>query len=334
MSRHKKDYLLNKITQAIYDDGWNLFFLSDPRYHPFRLHIYKGEENYRIKIYIWNMTHGGGERRPVDEYRIQITGIARFESEIGGETLILGWWEQGEVFAGFDFSRHTGPLGASPSIQIREEALRNAYINGFAPWRKENEEIAIAFRPDFFIEYVRNLESLHSFGESQTDYSALEEASQRPEEINQAAIENLALPRQTIIARVTRKVRENSFKARVLTAYGSRCAFCGMQLKLIEAAHIIPVSHEASTDETSNGLSLCSLHHRAYDMCLVTFNQQYQIIANEDKFEEFRELALDGGLDRFINEMRPIIYLPPAVNDRPHIENIRISNEIRGWNLN
>ena len=86
MSRHRKGYLLDKITQAIYDDGWNLFFLSDPRFHPFRINIYKEEESHRIRIYIWNMTHGGGIRRPVDEYRIQITGVAQFNPEKGGKT--------------------------------------------------------------------------------------------------------------------------------------------------------------------------------------------------------------------------------------------------------
>jgi len=255
MSRHRKDYLLNKITQAIYDDGWNLFYLSDPSYHPLRLNIYKENESYRIRIYIWNMTHGEGARRPVDEYRIQITGITRLEPEPGGKTLILGCWESVGVFAGFDFSRHTGQLGASPSIQIREEALRNAYLNGFAPWQKENQEIAIAFRPDFFVEYVKNLESLHSFGESREDFTVLQEAAQTPDVINEAAMERLTETRKTIISKVTRKVRENNFKSRVLNAYGSRCAFCGIKLKLNEAAHIIPVSHEASTDETSNGIS-------------------------------------------------------------------------------
>lgn len=334
MRTHRKDYLLNKITQAIYDDGWNLFFPSDPRFHPFRLNIYKQNESYRVKIYIWNMTHERGARRPVDEYRIQITGVTQFKPEIGGKTLILGWLEKGDVFAGFDFSRHTGSLGASPSIQIREEALRSAYLNGFAPWQKENEEIAIAFRPDFFVEYVRNLELLHSFGECRTDFTILQEAAQTPNEINEATIERVTQTRQIIISKVTRKVRENSFKSRVLNAYSAKCAFCGIQLKLTEAAHIIPVSHGNSTDETSNGLSLCSLHHRAYDMCLVTLNQQYQILCNDTKFDEVRELGLDGGMQRFINELRPIIHVPPAVNDRPHVEYIILSNEIRGWITN
>jgi len=42
-------------------------------------------------------------------------------------------------------------LGSSPSIQIREQYLRNAHINGFSPCNKGNEEIVIAFKPSFFI---------------------------------------------------------------------------------------------------------------------------------------------------------------------------------------
>ncbi|MFA6403490.1 MAG: hypothetical protein WCX31_17995 [Salinivirgaceae bacterium] len=73
--RHRKFDLFDKIIQAINDDGWNVLYLSDPAYHPFRLKIYKDKESFNIRIYIWNLTHGGGAQRPADEYRVQITGV-------------------------------------------------------------------------------------------------------------------------------------------------------------------------------------------------------------------------------------------------------------------
>lgn len=99
------------------------------------------------------MTHGEGSEKPRNEYRIQITGLptSYFEPEIRGKTLILGWWDKVGVFAGFDYNKHSGMLGSSPSIQIREQYLRNAHINGFSPCNKGNEEIVIAFKPSFFI---------------------------------------------------------------------------------------------------------------------------------------------------------------------------------------
>lgn len=327
--RHRKYDLLDLVIQGIRDDGWNIIYLSNPMYHPFKFKIYRGEDSHNIRIYVWNLTHGGGAQRPADEYRIQITGVERFEQEPNEKTLILGWWREGDVFAGFDFNKHNGTLGFSPSIQIREQALRKAYIKGIAPWEKDNQEIAIAFRLDFIVEYIRNLESLHSFGESEQDLDVLEEVTENPDEVNEAEISGVTIERQTAVISVKKKIRNNSFKSRVLTSYSNCCAFCGVQLKLIDAAHIVPVQHDG-TDETSNGISLCALHHRAYDRNLVTFNSEYQIICSEKQFDNLREIGLDGGAEEFVNDLRAVIYLPPTISDRPHVDYINLANEIRG----
>jgi len=145
MARHRKSDLLNIIVQSIRDCNWNVLYIGDIREHPFLLNIYNDEtdKSYLIRVYIWHLTHGGGSRRPVDEYRIQITGTQKFEKFQGERTLILGWWDAGKVFAGFDFKKHSRKLGFSPSIQIREEALRKAHINGIATMNKDNNEIAM-----------------------------------------------------------------------------------------------------------------------------------------------------------------------------------------------
>ena len=96
------------------------------------------------------------------EYRIQITsGVRAFELEPDGKTLILGWGEQFGVFAAFDASRRTGPLGASPSIQISERTLSLARDQGVAVQDKGDREFAIAIRPDHLTSYIGHLESAH-----------------------------------------------------------------------------------------------------------------------------------------------------------------------------
>ncbi|MDZ7724893.1 MAG: HNH endonuclease [candidate division KSB1 bacterium] len=283
-----------------------------------------------MKIYIWNLTHGGGSKRPTDEYRIQITGIDRFVPEYDGKTLILGWWKEGEVFAGFDFKRHSSDFGFSPSIQIREQALRKAYIKGIAPWEKGNQEISIAFRPDFFVEYVRNLEVLHTFGESKQDYDILDRVTENPDEINDTEIEKVTQYRKTTLRNVKKRIRDYSFQSRVLTSYSNRCAFCGLQLKLVDAAHIIPVQYDGN-DETSNGIALCALHHRAYDINLVTFTEEYQVVYDKFRFNELSKLDLDDGAEKFIRNLRSVIHLPPAKSDRPYVDYIKKANSLRGW---
>ena len=70
-------------------------------------------------------------------------------------------------------------------------------------------------------------------------------------------------------------------------------------LNLTDAAHIVPVSHEHSTDDTQNGVALCSLHHRAYDTALVTFNERFRVMCSNQKIERLRQLERDGGWGSF-----------------------------------
>ncbi len=330
MARHNKYDLLEKIVDAINDSGWNVAYLESIDQHPFHLQIYRDNESYRVRVYVWHLTHGGGSARPKNEYRIQITGVDRFEPFPGGKTLILGWWKEADVFAGFDIRKHLGKLGSSPSIQIREEALRKAYINGFEPCDKGNKEVAIAFRPDFFADYLQSLEPLHDFGQSTKDLAALSDIAANPE-INVAEIPIQNNARKTTIVSVSKKLRDVGFRKRVLTAYSFHCAACGIQLRLVEAAHIIPVNHDNSTDETRNGLALCALHHKAYDQALITVLDDYSVQVNRRQVAELQSQKLADGLVEFSQDLRPIIVLPPAISDRPHAEYIRIANRIRGW---
>lgn len=331
MAKHRKYDLLDIVVQSINDSGWNVLYVGDITQHPFILKVYNKEERYLLRIYIWNISHGGGAARAKDEYRIQITGVNQFEQRGGEKTLILGWWNEVGVFAAFDYTKHTGKLGDSPSMQIREEYLRKALINGFSPCDKGNGEIAIAFRPNFFINYIQNLEQLHGFGTSKKDFKVLEEISAQPLEINTQLIQQVSKQRQTAIIRLTKQMRDASFTARVLTAYGNKCAFSGMQLKLVDAAHILPVSSDKSTDDTFNGIALSALYHRAYDKGLVTFNEKYQIILKTNELTKLKEIGFDGGMEEFRNNLRPIINVPPAINDRPNINFIKEANKLRGW---
>ncbi|MBF2085322.1 HNH endonuclease [Thermoleptolyngbya sp. C42_A2020_037] len=327
----RKRALLDLVTRSILECRWNVLYLESPDNHPFRLQVYRDDESYRVRIYIWNLTHGGGSARPRSEYRIQITGLSTsyFEPEIGGKTLILGWWDEVGVFAGFDYNKHSGTLGSSPSIQIREQFLRNAHINGFSACDKGNEEIAIAFKPSFFIEYIKNLESLHGFGESEYDLSVLETVAENPYAVNDGEIESTSWTRQTVIQSVKKRLRDSSFQDRVLTAYNYRCAMCGVQLDLVQAAHIVPVSHENGTDETSNGIALCALHHYAYDRGLVFVDEDYSIELNQSKLDKLRVISRDEGLEEFTEALRAIILLPPATSDRPHRDYLSIANFLR-----
>ena len=331
MARLSKAQLLKVVELALLKDGFNIMYLSQPGTHPARYQIVRGHQTHRLCVYIWNLTHGG-QNRPVDEWRIQVTGVRRFEPELGGKTLILGWWDDTGVFAGFDLGRHIGEFGASPSIQLRESALYQAVVAGFAPHNKGNGELAIAFRPDFLPTYIENLESLHGCGRANREIEILRQLGQDPESLTDAEIgEEIAAPRRYAVVLTRRALREIDFRDRVLTAYGQRCAMCSVQLRLLDGAHILPAAHPDSTDNTNNGVALCALHHRAFDKALVTFDPDFRVHLNGGMVEELEATDHAGGLGDFESALRPILDLPPDRKDRPAPHFVEAANALRGW---
>lgn len=163
MVRLSKPDLLAMVEQSILDSGWGCLCLGPSGDHPARYSIFRGDQRHSVRVYIWNLTPGG-KSRAINEWRIQATGVGRFLTDSNTETLILGWEDERGVFVGFDRRKHDGQLGHSPSIQLVERTLDDAVRNGFAIHNKGNDELAVAFRPDFLATYVANAARLHECG--------------------------------------------------------------------------------------------------------------------------------------------------------------------------
>lgn len=74
------------------------------------------------------------------------------------------------------------------------------------------------------------------------------------------------------------RLHQGRFRALVLQAYRDRCTICQLrELRLLEAAHIAQDVAPAGHAEIPNGLSLCSIHHRAYDQDLVGISPDYGV---------------------------------------------------------
>lgn len=66
------------------------------------------------------------------------------------------------------------------------------------------------------------------------------------------------------------RLHQGRFRAVVLPAYRERCAICRLrEPRLLDAAHIVGDALEGGAAIVANGLSLCSIHHRAFDEHLV-----------------------------------------------------------------
>jgi putative restriction endonuclease len=84
-------------------------------------------------------------------------------------------------------------------------------------------------------------------------------------------LSSLATPQRAYLARLTSvRLHQLVFRARVLRAYGERCAMCRLhEAQLLDAAHIIPDGQPKGDPVVPNGLALCKIHHAAYDVNLI-----------------------------------------------------------------
>jgi putative restriction endonuclease len=74
------------------------------------------------------------------------------------------------------------------------------------------------------------------------------------------------------------RLHQARFRARVVPAYDSRCAICSLrELRLLDAAHIVGDVDLGGVATVRNGLSLCSIHHRAFDQNLVGVSPDYVV---------------------------------------------------------
>ncbi len=104
-------------------------------------------------------------------------------------------------------------------------------------------------------------------------------AAHFPESIRQDVLEAAGLgdidTNEVLIGKDKPRRRDPAFREKVLLAYEYRCCVCGHDMRLgrqcigLEAAHIKWVQANGPDIET-NGLALCSLHHKFFDLGVFT----------------------------------------------------------------
>jgi len=84
----------------------------------------------------------------------------------------------------------------------------------------------------------------------------------------------------------TRKPRDPAFRSAVLQAYEHKCAVCNFDVRIgaksicIEAAHIKWYS-AGGPDSVENGIALCTLHHKLFDLGAFTLDQDQKFLVSE-----------------------------------------------------
>ena len=103
--------------------------------------------------------------------------------------------------------------------------------------------------------------------------------------------------RSYVTSAVKVRLHQRMFRERVLDAYHEQCAMCRLRHReLLDAAHIIPDSDPMGEPIVSNGLSMCKIHHAAYDGNFLAVRPDYTIEIRGDILKENDGPMLKHGL--------------------------------------
>ncbi|OQW87134.1 MAG: hypothetical protein BWK72_14290 [Rhodoferax ferrireducens] len=141
------------------------------------------------------------------------------------------------------------PAGATPTLaELRQHHVRGGFADNIYNVLKRDpalvDTVAQRIVESHFPETIRS-DVLNAVGLAPVEYLVKTHAPQRQ--------------------------RDPGFRAKVLMAYQYRCAVCGHDLRMgqqsigLEAAHIKWFQADGP-DEVTNGIAMCSLHHKVFDL--------------------------------------------------------------------
>lgn len=130
------------------------------------------------------------------------------------------------------------------------------------------------------------------------------------------------LVRQYITRETKVRLHQKGFREVVLHAYDERCACCRLgHRKLLDAAHIIPDSDPLGEPVVSNGLSLCKIHHAAFDSYFLGIRPDYTVEVNRELLRERDGPMLQHGLQGMHGQK---LIVPENAKLRPNPQHLEI----------
>lgn len=168
------------------------------------------------------------------------------------------------------------------------------------------------FKPNFPVYLVAEEPAQHQF------VVAVEEGQRAVTDGEQSDLVDIA--RRYNERLVKARFHQPLFRARVIHAYEERCAVCRLPFtELLEAAHIKPDS-QGGPARISNGLSLCKIHHGAYDADILGISPDYRVHIQDEVLRTFDGPTLQHSLKEMDGEnLRQLPADPRSKPDRDYL---------------
>ena len=203
--------------------------------------------------------------------------------------------------------RGTDP-GHRDNVGLRfamQNSLPLAYFHGFVPGRY------VALWPVYVIHDAPETLAFSIVVDDAAQVEVLSQSRQAPGGIADVR-------RQYVTSLARRRLHQSAFRERVLLAYRNQCAFCHLRHReLLDAAHIIPDTEPEGEPVVSNGISLCRLHHAAFDRFFLAVRPDHIIEVRPDVLAESDGPTLQHAIQGLHGQ--PMV-LPRGLGEQPDLE--------------
>lgn len=158
--------------------------------------------------------------------------------------------------------------------------------------------------------------------ERQNDHAFLIAVDEAQRFIDPKLVDSLTPDRRSYMERLTRiRLHQPVFRARVLQAYETQCAICRLRHSdLLDAAHILRDADEGGLPVVPNGLSLCKIHHAAYDRNILGVTPDLVIKVRQDILEEVDGPMLRHGIQAMADVRLTVPRQRAAQPDRENLD--------------
>ena len=224
----------------------------------------------------------------------------------------------------------TSPRGPYDDALGSDNLLRYRY-RGTDPWHRDNVGLRFAMQRRLPLAYFHGIVPgrymamwpVYVIGDDLNALAfsiAVDDASQvdlisQPTQPDSRVAE---ARREYVTSLARRRLHQGAFRERVLRAYRHQCAFCRLRhSELLDAAHIIPDTEPEGDPIVPNGLSLCRLHHAAFDRFFLGVRPDFIIEVRPDVLEESDGPTLQHAIQGLHGQS---IILPRSVADHPAAE--------------
>ena len=128
--------------------------------------------------------------------------------------------------------------------------------------------------------------------------------------------------RRYVTRLAVQRLHQTAFRQRVMRAYRESCSVCNLHhVQLLDAAHILADANAQGDPVVTNGLSLCKIHHAAFDANILGVRPDYVLEIRGDILQEVDGPMLKHGLQAHHGGK---LIVPRTATERPDRDRLEL----------